>query len=139
MIFWDSSALVPVLVSEPRSAQMLSLLGSKPAVIWWGTPVECRSAICRRHRQGVLSAAAFDDALRRLEAVVASVQGIAPTEEVRRRTNRLLATHALRAADALQLSAALAWCEDQPHQADLACLDERLREAAGKEGFTLLP
>jgi hypothetical protein len=45
----------------------------------------------------------------------------------------------LRAADALQLAAALIWCEEQPAGEVFVCLDDRLREAARREGFTLVP
>jgi hypothetical protein len=45
----------------------------------------------------------------------------------------------LRAADALQLAAALVWCQGDPLQHGFVCLDQRLREAARREGFTALP
>jgi hypothetical protein len=47
--------------------------------------------------------------------------------------------HPLRAADALQLGAALVWCEEQSHGEVFVCLDARLREAARREGFSLAP
>jgi predicted nucleic acid-binding protein len=95
-MFWDSSALVPVLLPEARSDVLTALLtADKEIVIWWATPLECQSAIYRRHP--------------------------------------------LRAADALQLAAALIWCEEQPHGETFVSLDDRLRGAASKEGFTLAP
>ncbi len=47
--------------------------------------------------------------------------------------------HPLRAADAMQLAAALVWTEDATSGAEFVCLDQNLREAALKEGFTILP
>jgi uncharacterized protein len=49
----------------------------------------------------------------------------------------LLELHPLRAADALQLAAALAWCEGKPKSNVFLTLDRRLKEAAGLAGFTL--
>jgi hypothetical protein len=47
--------------------------------------------------------------------------------------------HPLRAADALQLAAALIWVEEQPHGESFVSLDPRLRDSAAREGFTLVP
>lgn len=49
----------------------------------------------------------------------------------------LLELHPLRAADALQLAAALEWCEGKPKGNVFLTFDQRLREAAGLAGFTL--
>jgi hypothetical protein len=56
----------------------------------------------------------------------------------RTREGRLRA-HPLRAADALQLAAALMWCDEAPTGETLVCLDDRLRDAARREGFAILP
>jgi len=51
---------------------------------------------------------------------------------------RLLRVHDLRAADALQLAAALAAAEGRPMTLTLLCLDDRLGAAAEREGFPVL-
>ena len=73
----------------------------------------------------------------RLRAIVEHVDVVAPTDDVRRRAGRLVAVHPLRAADALQLSAALLWAEDHPQSEILVTLDGRLGEAASREGFAV--
>ncbi|MCL4814875.1 MAG: type II toxin-antitoxin system VapC family toxin [Vicinamibacteraceae bacterium] len=139
-MFWDTSALVPVLFPEPRSADLAAVLGGDRGVtIWWGTPVECLSATYRRHREVPLPAPVLDAALLRLRALVEDADTVLPTDEVRRRAERLVAAHPLRAGDALQLASALIWCEDQPAGEAFVCLDDRLRDAARREGFTLIP
>jgi predicted nucleic acid-binding protein len=139
-MFWDSSALVPLLLPETRSDSLTLLLGQDPEpVIWWATPLECQSALQRRHREHPIPAEPLAAATERLRQLVQHADTIAPTDELRRRAARLLAFHPLRAADALQLAAALVWCEEQPHGEVFVTLDERLREAAGKEGFTTPP
>jgi len=133
-MFWDSSAVVPVLIAEARSAAMTTLLRSDRApAIWWGSPVECQSALYRRRREGILSPARLADRF------AEDVDVVAPTARVRERANRALAAHPLRAADALQLAAALVWSSEAAPGEAFVCLDERLRDAARREGFEVLP
>jgi hypothetical protein len=47
--------------------------------------------------------------------------------------------HPLRGADALQLAAALIWRAARQGPHEFACLDQRLRDAASREGFVLAP
>ena len=137
-MFWDSSALVPLLLPEPRSGVLIELFTGDPEVtIWWATPLECQSAIFRRHRETPLEPAQMNAAKERLRAIVEHVDVVAPTDDVRRRAGRLVAVHPLRAADALQLSAALLWAEDHPQSEILVTLDGRLGEAASREGFAV--
>lgn len=139
-MFWDSSALVPLLIPEPRSPELAALLASEPKMaMWWSTPLECQSAIYRRHREVPLPEPAIDQALDRLRQLVDDADTIDPSGALRNRAARLIATHALRAADALQLAAALAWYDERPRQAGFVCLDRRLRDAAVAEGFQVLP
>jgi predicted nucleic acid-binding protein len=139
-MFWDTSAIIPVLLPEPRSKPLTEMLAAdREVTLWWGTPVECLSAIYRRHRESPLPPALLTDALNRLRALVEDADAVSPTDEVRRRAGRVVAAHPLRAADALQLGAALVWCEEQSHGEAFACLDDRLREAARREGFALVP
>jgi predicted nucleic acid-binding protein len=139
-MFWDSSAVVPLLVAEARSDAITTLLaGDAEPVIWWATPLECQSAIRRRHREQPWSAAGLADATERLRLVVQHADTIAPTDDLRRRAGRLLAFHPLSAADALQLAAALIWCEEQPHGEGFVTLDARLADAAANEGFVIHP
>jgi hypothetical protein len=50
---------------------------------------------------------------------------------------RLLKVHPLRAADSLQLAAAILAADHEPDRLELVCLDEKLGQAAIKEGFRL--
>ncbi len=139
-MFWDSSALVPLLLPNDRSAALSTLLRSDPEpAVWWASPVECQSALYRRHREGGLPTAVLTRTLERLKALVADVDIVAPTPLLRERARRLLAGHPLRAGDALQLAAALVWCDESPEGDTFVCLDTRLVEAARREGFTVLP
>jgi predicted nucleic acid-binding protein len=137
--FWDASAIVPLLVAEPASDGVLKLLEADPELlVWWGTPVECVSALARREREGALAPAAVTQAVERLRAVAAAWQEILPGDLVRAAAQRLLRVHPLRAADALQLAAAVVAAEHDAASLPFVCLDERLGEAAAREGFPVL-
>jgi hypothetical protein len=139
-MFWDSSAVVPLLVAETASAAVsASIIEDKEVTMWWATPLECQSALYRRHRDAPLAAEVMAAATERLRAMVEHADTVSPTDEVRRRAGRLVSVHPLRAADALQLAAALIWCEEQPHGEGFVCLDARLRDAAQREGFDVRP
>jgi predicted nucleic acid-binding protein len=60
-----------------------------------------------------------------------------PSDEIRETAARFLRVHALHAADALQLAAAFAAAERRPALLEKT-LDERLANAAHKEGFLVL-
>lgn len=140
MRFWDTSAVVPLLVEQPASEQVAEVFGDDTRLcLWWGTRVEIESAIARLSREGALDArsvAALREAL--TELATASLE-ILPGSQLRETATRLLHRHPLRAADALQLAAAHVWCEDVPSGRSLVSLDHRLREAALREGFDVLP
>jgi predicted nucleic acid-binding protein len=122
--FWDSSAVAPLLVDEPASETVLDLLRSDSEMIaWWGTPVECISAIARREREGNLPVAGAHAAFARLRELAPSWAEVNPSNRVRSVALRLLRTHALGAADSLQLAAAIVAAEDDPAALTLVCLD----------------
>lgn len=135
MTFWDTSAILPLLVQEPETEAMRARLAEDPDVaVWWGTPVECASALARLERDGVPSKA-VEDAFARLDTLAASWAEVEPHEELREIARRLLRVHPLRAADALQLAAASLLADRRPSSLKLVALDQRLRAAALKEGF----
>ena len=99
--------------------------------------MEALSAIERRHREGAMPEAARRRALGRLGPLRDAWSEVRDLELVARRAERLLAVHPLRAADALQLAAALVACEERPERMRVACLDVALAAAAEREGFRL--
>jgi predicted nucleic acid-binding protein len=107
--------------------------------MWWGTPVECQSAVYRRHRNTRLPAELLEQAHQLLATVIANADIVVPALPLRDRAGRLLAVHPLRAGDALQLAAALAWRTDVAGGDTFVCLDGRLRDAARAERFEVLP
>ena len=140
MRFWDSSALIPLCIEEPHSeTTRLLARDDGELAFWWGTPVECSSSFARLRREGVISADDEQQVRRLVDQLTQSSTEISPSEEVRATARRLLLRHPLRAADALQLAAALVWAANRPDDLGFVCLDERLRDAARIEGFTIFP
>jgi uncharacterized protein len=139
MRFWDSSAILPLLIDEPTRERLIALLEDDSEVLtWWGTPVEIASALARREREGLLTADQVSSTLVALRTLAASWHEIVPSDSVRRAAERLLRMHPLRAADGLQLGAALIAADHNPSSLEIVCLDERLTLAARREGFTVL-
>lgn len=140
MRYWDSSALVPLMVIEAASSELESLLTEDGAIAtWWGTPVECASAIGRRERARSAELPGISLALRKLAALETNWIEVAPSERVREVARRLVRVHELRAADALQLAAATRASEGHAVPLPFVTLDDRLALAARREGFPLLP
>lgn len=138
MKFWDSSALVPLLVEEPSTSALANLYNEDSLMIaWWGADTECVSALARLERDGYLSPSLIAECLKRLQELRQCWQEVQPAETVKEAARRLLRVHNLRAADALQLAAAMIVSENRPSSLEFVCLDERLILAAQREGFSL--
>lgn len=131
--------MVPLLFAEPHTSFARALLErDEHVVVWWSTYVECCSAISRSRRVGKQSEEAQSRAVASLDLLRQAWYEITPAEEIRKHARRLLEVHPLRAADALQLAAAIQW---SGHRAggELVSFDTRLAEAARREGFKVIP
>lgn len=138
MIFWDSSAVVPLLLDEASTPEVQELHASDAAMlVWWGTSVECLSAIARRERDAALPRPMVRRARLALGDLAGTWNEILPSEEVREHAGRLVLRHRLRGADAFQLGAALTWTRSRPRRHLFATFDERLSAAALGEGFEI--
>ena len=136
MKFWDSSAVVPLLVPEVMSGSMRRRYADDPVMVaWWATEIECTSAIARRQRVGQLPEDIAAEGFVRLHALRAGWHEVEPGEELRESAKRLLRVHDLRTADALQLAAAVFIAEARPSTLEFVSLDDRLLTAARREGF----
>jgi len=139
MIFWDSSAIVPLLTREESSEKILKIYMSDPEMlVWWATELECVSAICRRERDADLHAGHTSSALGRLKRLAESWHEVQAGDRAKATAKRLLRTHHLRAADAMQLAAAITLGLGDPSRIAFLTLDERLRVAAEREGLHIV-
>jgi len=127
-------------VREAASAKVEPLLQRDPEMaFWWGSPLGWWESLLAAQRQGRISAAGLQQARGVLDHLRTGAFEVQPTEELRARALRLLAVHPLRAAEAVELAAALIWCRERPHGAGFVSLHPPLRLAAALEGFRVLP
>jgi len=134
--FWDTSAIVPLLLSQAQSELVLAWQAQDPVMlVWWGTPVEFTSAVARLEREQKISSNQCDEILDRLRDLSSSWHEIQPSRRLQALAQRLLRVHRLRAADSLQLAAALTMAENEPATVEFVCFDAQLNRAASREGL----
>jgi predicted nucleic acid-binding protein len=139
MKFWDTSALVPLIVDEEATTAMRALLSrDRHVVVWMLTSVELLSTLGRVGRASDELGDLLPGA--RLEAMdlFKTWAAVTHVEGVRRRAERLVGVHPLSAADALQLGAALIASGDRPETLDFVTLDRHLARSAQLEGFRVI-
>lgn len=138
MSFWDSSALVPLCVNEPRSILAGRLWKRFPEkIVWWETSVEIASALARLERENKLTAAQRRKAEKRLDSLDKIWKEIQPSARIKELARTFPALYGLKAADSLQLASALTWCKEKPKNKDFISGDEKLIKIAETVGFTV--
>jgi hypothetical protein len=139
MRFWDTSALVPLVVDEPATATMVDRLKDDPDVIvWMLTSVEVLSVLGRLGRSSKGLADVLPGVRHDATTLFNRWVTVSHLEGVRRRAERLVGVHPLSAADAMQLGAAMLAADDRPETLDLVTLDQTLARCARLEGFRVL-
>jgi predicted nucleic acid-binding protein len=137
--FWDASALVPTFLEETTTAEIQRWQSEDPGIIiWMMTRVEVISAIARRRREQRERAVLWQRAIRDFQEAALTWTEIFDAEAARFHAERIVVDYPLRAADALQLGAALVAADGDPQSLELVTLDRRLAEAARREGFPVL-
>ncbi|SRR6266404_9451976 len=133
--FWDASALVPLCVRQGITPSVESLYESYRVVIWWATPVEIASALARLVRTAEINSSEWAKARQVAVALADEWSVIQPSNALRDHATRLVDRYDLKAADAVQLAAALDWCDKVPRGEIFLAADQKLREAAVLSGF----
>lgn len=139
MNFWDSSAVVPLCIEEPftTTAREWFKNAEGAPTLWALSSVEVLSAIYRKFREKRLTQEALEVSLQLVREVIETSFVVQQLDLVRLRAERVIAVHPLRAADSLQLAAALVVARDNPSNHTFFTLDDRLGDAARREGFTV--
>jgi hypothetical protein len=133
--FWDSSALIPLCVSQPVTPSLRSLVNQYKVVVWWATPIEMQSAFQRLIRMGLLTPSQHRAAERGLDRLRRGWRELQPSEPLRSQAEILLKQHPLQAAEALQLAAAWIWSSGDPSSYVFISGDKQLLTAAEQVGF----
>jgi predicted nucleic acid-binding protein len=137
--FWDTSALVPLFFNERETARSERWLRDDPLVVVWTlTRVELLSAFARRRRAEPRAARRLSTARREMISAWPDWWEVTTVDLVRRHAERVVETHPLRAADALQIGAALVAADGDPASLAFVTFDRDQAEAAEREGFHVL-
>jgi len=137
--FWDASALVPLCVRQRVTRSAIVLYKTYDPVVWWSTPVEIASALARLVRMNQLDTRDWVKAAKLARSLAGWWSVIQPSDALRASSMQLVDRYDLRAADSLQLAAALEWCEHAPQGRIFLTTDQKLREAALLSGFDAKP
>lgn len=139
MNFWDASGIVSLVVNEPQQAFARSILESDGGVaVWWGTSVEYASAVARRIRDGSVIVDRLDELVNFIDDLSTRWFEVQPDSKIKESAKMLVHRYPLRAADSLQLAAALSFVERYSRNTGFVCFDARLNWAATQEGFVVL-
>ena len=139
MRFWDASALVPIFIKEDSTAEVQRWHAADPGMTtWMMTRIEVVSAVAKRNREQPELAALWSRAIRDVNEIASRWIEISDAVATRRHAERIILDHPLRAADALQLGAALVAAAGDPQSLEFVTLDRKLGEAARREGFPIL-
>ena len=133
--FWDTSALVPLCAHQGITPRVVALFRNYGMVVWWVTPVEIASALRRLVRMKQLTPDEWVTSRRLALDLAESWQVVQPSNALRDHATRLVDRYDLKAADGMQLAAALEWCDKAPRGEVFLTADQRLREAAVLSGF----
>ena len=135
LAFWDTSALVPLCAHQGITPRVVALYRRYGVVVRWATPVEIASALRRLVRMKQLAPEEWATSRSLAADLAESWRVVQPSNSLRVVAAQLVDRYDLKAADALQLAAALDWCEDAPHGEVFLTADQKLREAAVLSGF----
>jgi hypothetical protein len=104
---------------------------------WWATRVEILSGLTRLQRMGGIGPREFLDGKSEAESLAGFWDSVGPSTSIANDACALLELHPLRAADALQLAAALGASEHMPRGFVFVTADQRLADAARGTGFSV--
>lgn len=135
--FWDSSALVPLSVRQPATQQSLTWYKKYDVAAWWVTPVEIASALARLLRIQQITSSQWVQSVKLAREMAETWFFIEPTNSIRLKAVELVERYDLHAADSLQMSAALEWCEGVPTGRIFLTADKRLQDVARLVGFNV--
>ncbi len=139
MRFWDTSALIPLVLFEPGTGRVIRWLRQDSGVaVWMLTRVELLSALARRRRVASSAAAPIAQAKRDVLELWARWFEVTAVERVRTLAERIVERHPVRAADALQIAAALVAGDGIQGGLEFVTLDARQADAAEREGLRVL-
>jgi predicted nucleic acid-binding protein len=133
--YFDTSAVVPLLVAEPGSARAASLWAGADRVVSVRLMYpETRAALAQAARRGRLTARQLRDAVTGFDSLFEEIDIVEVDDALARRAGELAEVRQLRGYDAVHLAAA-----DRVHDPSVVVVagDGALLDAATTEGMTV--
>lgn len=105
MIYWDTSAIIPLIIDESTSIKCNEVLANYPDhVTSFLTEVECHSAINRRIREGSISTNMFPNIISALDKILGSMTIVNMSPVITEESKRFLSSYNIRAFVSIQYS-----------------------------------
>ena len=137
--YFDTSALVKRYIQERGSQQVRALLRRHDFLSSAITPVEIVSALCRRRREGDISADVLAALLRRISSDGRQWRLVEVSSAVLERAQELLrGTIPMRALDAIQVASLVTFQAAATMRIPIITADSRQREAATQLGIDVI-
>lgn len=133
--YFDTSAVVPLLIAEPGSARAASLWDGADRVVSVRLLYpEARAALAQAERLGRLTAGQLRDVVNELDSLFEEIHLIEVDDALARRAGELADVRQLRGYDAVHLAAA-----DRVRDPDVVVIagDSALCDAAAAEGMAV--
>jgi len=133
--YFDTSAVVPLLIAEPGSARAASLWDGADRVVSVRLVYpETRAALAQAERLGRLTARHLRDAVTEFDSLFEEIDLVEVDDALARRAGELAEVRRLRGYDAIHLAAA-----DRVHDPNVVVIagDSALLDAAAAEGMTV--
>jgi uncharacterized protein len=137
IIYADSSALAKLLIDEEGSAEFGTLAAEAQGIVTVAiSRVEVFAALAAAYRDGRLDGASYNQAKAEAQSLLGTIGILAADSALLQHACELAETRALRAYDAVQLSALLSL---ENEELVFACWDDDLRAVAVAEQRDLFP
>lgn len=135
--YFDSSALIKLMIKEENSAQAALLWDGSGRVISSAIVYpEVRAALASAHRSRRISIKNFNKCKQRWERLWMEINTVSPRRDVLLRAGELAEIYKLRGYDAVHLSSAMCF---PPEMVTMVTWDNRLGEAAFRAGLRTEP
>ena len=139
MLYLDTSALVKLYVDEPSRSDVMAAVSAEAIIATQELAyIETHAAFSRAEREGRLTTADLERIREQFEADWASYLVVKVSQPLLNLAVKLVDSFALRAYDAMHLSAAQTLSRESAEKLYFACFDRRLNRAAEVLGMQVL-
>jgi len=138
--YLDTSALVKKYFQETFTDDIIGIWRQAEAIVTSAVAyAEAMAAFYRKNRENPVGAGRLARVIKTFQADWGSLIRVEVTNDLNPLIDDLVSRHGLRGFDAIHLASALIFGERAPEPLLFACFDEKLLQAALKEGLETFP